>query len=347
MRIVRLIVILLAFAGAVAPFPPTVVDAWYSRGFFPAIQTTVTPITNAVPFALLDVAAIAVLIVIVVRLYRSSRRVGVPRALLFGVVPLVTFAAAAYLVFLLMWGFNYRRVPLEERLQFDRGRITHDAVRRLGENAARMLNTTYDLAHAPRQDGPALDAAFAAAQRMLGAQRLAGLGVPKASLLHWYFRKAAIDGMTDPFFLEVIVNPDVLPFERPFVLAHEWGHLAGYASEDEANLIAWIACLQGDALARYSGWLAVYEHASGSLPRADRVALAKQLAPGPRADLEASAARFARSSPVVRTAARDVYDSYLRANRVEEGIESYTAVVRLIVGAGMEEGQAPRLRGGA
>jgi Protein of unknown function (DUF3810) len=347
MRIVRFIVILLALAAALAPVPPTLVEARYSRGIFPAIQTAVTPITNVVPFALLDVAAIVALIVLGSWLYRASRRSGVARALLFGIAPLVTVAAAAYLIFLVMWGFNYRRVSLEQKLDFDRGRVTHDAVRKLGENAARMLNTTYDLAHAPQQDGPTLETAFASAQQLLGAPRLAVLAVPKASLLQWYFRVAAIDGMTDPFFLEVIVNPDVLPFERPFVLAHEWGHLAGYASEDEANLIAWLACLQGSALARYSGWLAVYEHASGSLPRADRVALAKQLAPGPRADLEASAARFARSSPVVRTAARDVYDSYLRANRVEEGIESYTAVVRLIVGSGMEEGQPPRLRSGS
>jgi hypothetical protein len=346
MRLVRFAVILLAFAAAVAPLSPTFVEAWYSRRIFPVIQTAITPITNVVPFALADVAAIAALILIGLWLYRSSRRSGVLRALLFGVAPLGTWAAAAYLVFLVMWGFNYRRVPLEQKLEFDRGRVTHDAVRRLGENAARMLNTTYDSAHAPRQDGPTLDAAFATAERMLGAPRRAVLGVPKTSLLQWYFRMAAIDGMTVPFFLEVIVNPDVLPFERPFVLAHEWGHLAGYASEDEANLIAWLACLQGDGLARYSGWLAIYEHASGSLSRADRVALAKLLAPGPRADLEASAARFARSSPVVRTAARDVYDSYLRANRVEEGIESYTAVVRLIVGSGMEEGQPPRLRSG-
>jgi hypothetical protein len=347
MRLVRFIVLLLAFAAAVAPFPPSLIEARYSRGAFPAIQAAITPITNLVPFALLDLAVVVALTLFALWLYRSSRRSGVLRSLLFAIVPLVTIAAAAYLMFLVMWGFNYRRVPLEQKLEFDRGRVTHDGVRTLGENAARMLNATYDLAHAPQQIGPTLDAAFASAQRLLGAPRTAALGVPKASMLQWYFRIAAIDGMTDPFFLEVIVNPDVLPFERPFVLAHEWGHLAGYASEDEANLIAWLACLQGDALARYSGWLAIYEHTAGSLPRADRVALAKQLAPGPRADLEASAARFARSSPVVRTAARDVYDSYLRANRVEEGIESYTAVVRLIVGSGMEDGQPPRLRSGS
>jgi hypothetical protein len=35
---------------------------------------------------------------------------------------------------------------------------------------------------------------------------------------------------------------------------------------------------------------------------------------------------------VVRRAARDVYDGYLKANRVAEGIGSYDAVLRLMLG---------------
>ena len=141
---------------------------------------------------------------------------------------------------------------------------------------------------------------------MLGSNRVAVPGVPKRSLLERYFRVAAIDGMTDPFFLEIIVNPDTLPFERPFVVAHEWAHLAGYANEAEANFVAWLACTQGDAMARYSGWLAVFEHVVASVQRPDRTTLTSQLAAGPRRDLQAAAARYARASPVVRTAARDV-----------------------------------------
>ena len=51
--------------------------------------------------------------------------------------------------------------------------------------------------------------------------------------------------MTDPFFLETLLAPDLLDVERPFVIAHEWGHLAGFADESEANFIAWLACRRG------------------------------------------------------------------------------------------------------
>jgi hypothetical protein len=178
---------------------------------------------------------------------------------------------------------------------------------------------------------------------MLGASRGAVPGTPKRSLLSFYFRWAAIDGMTDPFFLEIIVNSDLLQIERPFVIAHEWAHLAGYADESEANFVAWLTCLRGDALAQYSGWLAAYEHAVRALPRDVRRGLTP-IGPGPRSDFQAMAARYARSSPVVREAAHDVYDSYLKANRVQEGIASYDAVVRLMLGTRFGPGWTPLVR---
>jgi hypothetical protein len=58
----------------------------------------------------------------------------------------------------------------------------------------------------------------------------------------------------------------------------------------------------------------------------------------------AASERFARSIPVVRTAARGVYDSYLKANRVEEGINSYDAVVRLLLGTSFDPDWTPRVR---
>jgi hypothetical protein len=97
--------------------------------------------------------------------------------------------------------------------------------------------------------------AFTKAQRDLGATHIATPGQPKRSLLSLYFRWATVDGMINPFGLEVLANPDLLPFERPFVAAHEWGHLAGYADESEANFVGWTTCMEGDETAQYSGWL--------------------------------------------------------------------------------------------
>jgi hypothetical protein len=331
LSIAVVLVVLVALVCALIPTPAATVEQVYSRGLYPIIQRAATTVSNRVPFALLDVAAGSLLLLGAALFVVRVRRVGFRSAARLAALVATGSAALIYLWFLGMWGLNYRRVPLEQKLDYDRSRLTRVAAIAFANMAAAQVNTGYRARRTAAPDLTSLKASFADTERAFGAERLAVTGVPKRSLLNLYFRRAAIDGMTDPFFLEIIVNPDVLEFERPFVLAHEWAHLAGYADEAEANFVAWVACIRADPGSRYSGWLAAYQHGLAAVPRPDRGAVTR-LDPGPLEDLRSMAARYARSSPVVSRAARGVYDEYLRANRVAEGIASYDAVVRLMLG---------------
>ena len=335
-----------ALGCAIVRFPPEYIERAYSGRIYPAIQRWLTLGSNMIPIALLDVAVAALLITLVRLFVVRARDAGVRRAIGRTVVALVRICAVLYLAFLALWGLNYRRVPLERKLDYDRTRITRDSVLRLANMAVDEINSGYASAHATPATAHQLDELsydFWDAEAKLAPGLPTTLGVPKRSLLPLYFRRAGIDGMTDPFFLEIIVNPDVLDIERPMVVAHEWGDLAGYASESDASFIAWLACVRGDPLAQYSGWFAAYEHALRALPRQDRESV-QPLASGPREDLRAMAARYARTSPVVRKAASAVYDEYLRANRVPEGIGSYDAVLRLMVGTRFDADWRPVVR---
>ena len=72
--------------------------------------------------------------------------------------------------------------------------------------------------------------------------------------------------MINPLALETIVHPDLLPFERPFVLAHEWAHLSGHADEAEASAIGWLACMRGGPELAYSANLYLIDTAGGAMP---------------------------------------------------------------------------------
>jgi Protein of unknown function (DUF3810) len=338
------IAVLLALAAAFAPIPSTVIERWYSRGAYLRVQPVITSVSDVTPIALLDLFAATLLVWLAVLFIRRWRAGGFLAASGRTLITVIVVSAVIYLWFLSLWGLNYRRVPLEQKVVYDESRISRDQALKLGRIAVERVNALQAASSTASEAEDQLTDAFAAVQRELGATKLARPGRPKRSVLTRYFRKAAIDGMTDPLFLEVIVNSDLLPFERPFVLAHEWSHLAGYNDESEANFVAWLTCVRASSRARYSGWLSAYEHVAASLPRDDRRSLNALLAPAVTADIAASQQRLAASSPALSTAARGAYDKYLRANRIEEGIASYNAVVRLMLGTSFDPSWKPKLR---
>jgi hypothetical protein len=187
--------------------------------------------------------------------------------------------------------------------------------------------------------------AFRHAQQDLAATWHAEPGRPKRSLLNFYFARVSVDGMTNPFFLETLANQNLLPFERAATVAHEWSHLAGYADESEANFLGWLICMRGPRSAQYSGWLSLYGTVMNSLRRRDREEISTALADGPRTDLRAIAQRIqTQTIPGASRAAYAVYDQYLKANRVESGVRSYSEVLRLLLGTRFEEDGTPVLR---
>jgi len=339
----RTVLILLALVALFVPLPSGWVERVYSRKLYLEFQPYVTSVSNLSPVAFFDIFAVAALFAGITMWARDWRACGFRKSVIRCSTRVITTAAVLYLLFFISWGMNYRRVPLESKLDFSRARISADAVKSLASISIERLNAGYEVAHGREVDLHALEQSFSDAQRLLGVERTAEPGRPKRSLTWPYFRYAAIDGMTVPVVLEVLLNPDILPVEKPTVLAHEWAHLAGYADESEANFVAWIAAVRSsDAVARYSAWLDAYIVSTNVLPRRARAAL-PVLDDGPREDLRNITARYQRSSPVVRKAAREVYDSYLKANRIEEGIASYDVVLELILGTRFESGWKPVL----
>jgi hypothetical protein len=346
-------IVVAAVVCAFAPIPAPFIERFYSGFAYPTLQPILTALSDLTPFALLDVLIVAALAwwvtMFALDVRRGTGRHRWGRAV--GRTLARTFVAGAlvYVAFLVTWGFNYRRVPLTDKLAFDPQAATDRAARELTLTAIDEVNALYEAAHGarPADDPPeaGLGDAFARAQRLIGVQRLARPGRPKHSLLDPYFRAAAVDGMTDPFFLETLTVSDLLPVERPFVIAHEWSHLAGFADESEANFVGWLTCVNGSDAARYSGWLFLFRELAGSLPAETRREVSARLAEGPRRDLQAIAERLRRTvNPTVSAIGWRTYDVYLKANRVEAGAESYAEVVRLILGVRFGPGWTPARR---
>lgn len=356
--VLRLGVVAAAVVAALFPLPPALVERAYSTTAYPAWQRVATSLSDRVPFALLDVLIVLVgirALVLLVRVVRPGSRPWL-RTALGSLVRLASLAAILYLAFLVSWGLNYRRAPLVSRLDHDAARVTPEAASALAKRIVAGANRLHSAAHEEEAASWAavearLAPSFAVVQQQVRQGAPARPARAKRSVLTYYFERAGVDGMTDPYFLEVLVNRQLLSFERPAVLAHEWAHLAGFADEAEANFVGWLVCLQGPPSAQYSAHLAILWDLLGALPPEARQRAMRALDPGPRADLEAVAARVARAAPALRKVSWRVYDRYLKANRVEAGVASYGAALQLLLGTrmarGWEPAPRPQGRGGA
>jgi Protein of unknown function (DUF3810) len=347
----RLLVIAAALFAAFATIPAGIVEARYARGFYPSIQPILTSVSSLFPIALFDAALLGAAWWTASRVVRAVRGTSGKRRRALAIVAADIGAAAAfvYLAFLICWGLNYRRLPITNGLDYSASRVTSQSVIRFADRGVTEMNRLHAAAHADESATLTMAAvrvrlapAFAQAQRELGMTALASPARPKLSLLSPFFRWAAVDGMINPFGLEVLINPDVLPVERPFVIAHEWGHLAGWARESEASYVAWLTCLEGDVAARYSGWLSLYLHLRREVTNDERLALDRQLGAGPRADLLAIYARLERGRPAVQRMSWQAYDRFLKANRVAEGVRSYDDAVTLVLGIATDPAGRPR-----
>jgi hypothetical protein len=324
-----------------APIPPWVVDEFFARDLYPWLQRGLTTVTNLVQFAVLDVLLALVALALGYRLIRlliAAVTRGPIDAIWEGVRRGIRAFALVTLAFMLAWGCNYRRIPLEEALGgTGPATVTPEALRAtvaeanaLGA-ALRAAGATEPEMTYPRAFDELREPMNAALEE-LNRTPLWQPGRPKVSvLLTPFFTLAGVNGLINPFALESIVHPELVPVERAFVLAHEWAHLSGHADEAEANAVAWLACMKGSPATAYSASLYLIMEAGAALPEADWSRAFAELDPGVRADIRTIAQRTLQQNPEVQRAASRVYDEYLRANHVEDGTRSYGRALTLIL----------------
>ncbi|HSR69474.1 MAG TPA: DUF3810 domain-containing protein [Acidobacteriota bacterium] len=277
------------------------------------------------------------------------------RTLLSGLLHLGALSAAAAALFYFLWGLNYSRPPLIERMgwqQWDRVPPSDEAwheLERVGTRLVELSNQAYRRAHGGVEWRPnwshlgrqEIDAQLEEAYSRLAAK----LDLPRrwslphgpakplrASLLTSYL---GISGIYFPWTGEANFNHMVPQYQLPHIIAHEKAHQRGIAGEDEANFFGFLACLESrHPYVRYSGLVFAQRQLINEIYRRNphlARRLVSQRLPAVRRDIE-EAGRFWRQfeGPASKVG-EAVNDSYLRLHGVREGIASYSLSTRLIL----------------
>lgn len=335
-------IVLAALGAAVAGAPAPAIE-WYGTRVYPAVQAAVTPLSNRLPVPLFDLVLVVTVAMTTVGLIGSIRRAWrakSPRAVVRFAGLLLIGASFFYLWFLLAWGYNYRRPGVEASLPgFQADRATPALVRRLAELAVARAGRLHAEAHA--QGFPALEqvpapllSSLHCVEQRLGRRRGTAPSTPKRPWTAPYMRAVGVSGMLAPLFLETYLNPDLTGPERPYVLAHEWAHLSGYAPEEDASFVGLLAALGADAPSQYSAWLFLVSEATLRLHPVTRDVVLADLGAGPRADLAAIAERLRARVPWLDRASWVAYDRAIKSQGAEAGVAGYGRVIDLVLGSG-------------
>ena len=109
--------------------------------------------------------------------------------------------------------------------------------------------------------------------------------------------------------------------------------MSGYAPEDDASFVGLLAALRAGPAAEYSAWLDLAFTAVSQLQPVTQKLVLEHLAEGPRIDQRAIYQRvMANRIETVDRIAWATYDQALRSQGVEEGVQSYSRVVELLLG---------------
>jgi len=174
---------------------------------------------------------------------------------------------------------------------------------------------------------------------------------PKAMFFSDFMCQQYMQGYYFPFSMEANYNDVMHILNIPATMCHELAHLRGYIYEDEANFIAYLACVQSeDAFIEYAGYLSVLNYLYNDLYKAKKenpaayesavenitpVMLSGQVREDNIFVSDEEWERINRKALVdteVVDKAADVFiDTNLKVNGVSDGKVSYSRVVRLLM----------------
>ena len=336
---------------------------WYATHIYPLLVSVIGRISGFFSFSLCEIFIYILLIWLIYTLVQAIRKksslskknkedVSLPylnmetedskKSYLISWVSGVLLGAV-FLIFLyvICCGINYRRTSFSEEsgiipIEYSAEELKEICVQLTGE-----LNELSD--QVLRNEEGIMVLSVDEGEQAISAMR--SLGEEYESLSGYYPRPKklivsellsyqGLSGIYLPFTVEANYNGDMIPYNMPFTACHELSHLRGFMQEDEANFIAFLACIRDENIDfQYSGYMLGWTYCMNALYRMDdeswqevRGLLDKTI----EKDLLANNEFWDHYEGVVSEVSNQMNDLYLKANGESEGVQSYSRIVELI-----------------
>ena len=321
------------------------IESWYGHGLYPAVRWILDHTISLLGFPFFYVLLIGIIAWVTWRVRRireiSPRKVSAWKD--FGKA-LLSFAGWVVFLFYFMWGFNYDRLSMEQRLSWQPGPVEQADFLTECQSVARsltdirtkndeILNETllrnhYNLLEVTLRKSSA-ELAEELGYKVSGKIRCRQL-VPAGILLRW-----GTAGFYNPLSGECNIDPGLHKLQKPFVMAHEFFHALGVTGEGDCNFLAYVLCSRSPyPLIKYSGELGYWRYLRHSFRRLDPERYENTVAAFPTSvqkDLE-EIDRAIRKYPDIAPRFRNVmYNAYLKSNKIHDGMANYNRIVNMVI----------------
>ena len=321
---------------------PDFVEQYYSRGFYPVLSKVLNASFRWIPFSfgdLLYLVAISYILRWLVINWKKRREHPIAWSL-----EVLSFVSVLYFVFHLCWGLNYYRSPLEHSMGLNTQYSTEKLITittqlAIKTNALQLgitndsltkVNTPYAFKELTRLS----QIGYTELETKYPIFEHPGQNVKK-SIYSTPLTYMGFAGYLNPFSLEAQVNSVMPKNSMLTTIAHEQAHQLGYAAENEANFIGFLACIHTDnPYFNYAGYAFALRYCLQELRRRDNEAyteLLNALHPGILKDFRESSKFWKAYNNPLEPLIKRIYSHFLKANNQEKGIESYSYVVALLV----------------
>jgi len=245
-------------------------------------------------------------------------------------------------IFYLSWGLNYYRLPLAQLIHLSTENYTAEQLIAVTDTLINRANKMqFQLTE---NDSIPVEIPYGFENILkkapLGYRQIAGyIGIDykmsciKASLFSKQISYMQVSGYLNPFSGEAQVNKFYPKIFIPSIASHEVAHQLGFAPENEANFLGYLAATHHtDKYFQYSGTIDALYYFLIEIRRYDKELYKKTLKKIHKGILKnfRAAYEFSRRYrfPVDFSS---TYDTYLKINKQKSGIGSYNEMVRLVI----------------
>lgn len=333
----------------VLPHFPRFCEYVITRGLFRIVAFPVEWIMSIFPFSVTEtvvlLSAPAVICLMVIWIIRIIRRKNRLHTFERGCRFVAWCLSLALLIFMVMDGANFSRIPVGELLELPNGKYTAEQLYTVTSDLAKKASQAREELQEDENGCAVLsveqskllllaDDCYAALRKEYPFLKTSTWRVKSVALSHWW-SYTGYTGVYCPWLGEASVNTDVPDCELGHTAAHEVAHTMGFAKENECNFLAWLACAVSEQPDyTYSGHLQAYVYCANALYKADKELFKsayENCSSGMIRDLRQNSEYWKSFEGEVQESSQKFNDSFIKANGVQSGVLSYNQMVELVL----------------